>query len=113
MRIIKGMTTTDERKARKSLIGLTAEELAEATKEFDEPTDLSQDRELTPEERERFERSVARGHDPRVRHWLIPFDVDLLDRVEAEVKRRRDAGDPSANCNVVIVEAVKKLLDGN
>lgn len=96
----------------KALLGLTADELAEATKEFDKPMDLERDtRPLTPEERAWFEEAIGRGpgrpakpEDEKVRRVLISIDPELLTRLDAETQRR------NTSRSGLIAEAVKKML---
>ena len=98
-------------KENNALLGLSAEELAEATKEYDEPTDLDRDtRELTPEEREWWERAQrgpgrpAKPEDEKVRRVLISIDPELLTRLDAETQRR------NTSRSGLIAEAVEKML---
>jgi hypothetical protein len=55
-----------KRKKQKRYDEMTTEELAEATKEFDEPFVIDKFRPLTPEERKLWNRAKRKGGRPRV-----------------------------------------------
>jgi hypothetical protein len=72
---------------------MTADELAEATKRFEEPFVADQSRPLTPEEREQWNRAKKKRGRPRVgrgfKRISVSIEQGLLERVTALAKERR------------------------
>lgn len=80
--------------ATKKYTQMTAAELAEATKEFDQEIDLERDtRPLTEEERERFERARRAPHLSLMsdskggRRVLVTLEPKLLEQADAYARR--------------------------
>jgi macrodomain Ter protein organizer (MatP/YcbG family) len=72
---------------------LNTHELADATKQFDEPMVVDRSRPLTPEEREQWERAKRKRGRPRVgrgcKRVSISLEKGLLRRINAYAKKRR------------------------
>ncbi|MGA2582306.1 MAG: hypothetical protein ABSG31_03435 [Tepidisphaeraceae bacterium] len=64
---------------------MTAEELADATKQFDKPIPLSKTRPLTPNEHLFFE---FMRRDPSISICTVPIDSDLLRKATAAARKR-------------------------
>ncbi len=78
---------------RKPYWEMTAKELAEATKQFDEPFVVDQARPLTAAEREQWNRARRKRGRPKVGHGFkrvsVSIEQGLLKRVTALAKKRR------------------------
>src|SRR4051812_38513495 len=68
---------------------MSADELAEATKEFDRPLPMSRLRPLTKAERARFERARRAGTRGRQLMHALKLDPKLVLQAEAYAKRKR------------------------
>jgi hypothetical protein len=72
---------------------MNAEELAEATKEFDEPSVVNRSRSLTPAERQRWNRAKRKRGRPKVGNGFkrvsVSMEQGLLQRATALAKKRR------------------------
>jgi hypothetical protein len=78
---------------RKPYWEMTAEELAVATKQFEEPLVADQSRPLTPAEREQWQRVKRKRGRPKVgqgfKRVSVSLEQGLLQRVTALAKKRR------------------------
>ncbi len=78
---------------RKAYWEMTGDELAGATKEFDEPFVADKSRPLTPAERERWKNLKKRRGRPRVgmgfKRISVSVERGLLKRVNALARKRR------------------------
>jgi hypothetical protein len=78
---------------RKPYWEMTAKELAEATRQLDEPFVVDQSRPLTPAEKEQWQRVKKKRGRPRVgqgfRRISVSMEQGLLKRVTALAKKRR------------------------
>jgi len=72
---------------------MNAKELAEATKQFDEPFVVDQSRPLTPAEREQWNSASRKRGRPKVgqgfKRVSVSLEQGLLKRVTALAKKRR------------------------
>src|ERR1700730_660203 len=72
---------------------MTPKELAEATKQFDEPFVVEQSRPLTPTEREQWKRLKRKRGRPKVgrgcKRISVSMEQGLLKRITALAKKRR------------------------
>ncbi len=78
---------------RKPYWEMTSKELAEATKQFDEPFVVDQSRPLTPAEREQWKRLKRKRGRPKVgqgfKRVSVSLEKGLLKRATALAKQRR------------------------
>ena len=78
---------------RKPYWKMTPRELAEATKQFDEPLVADQSRPLTTAEREQWNRLRRKGDGPKasqkLRRVSVSIEQGLLERVTALARKRR------------------------
>jgi len=72
---------------------MTRQELAEATKSFDEPFVIDQSRPLSPARREQWKRVSRKRAKPKISQGFkrvsVSLEQELLRRVTALAKRRR------------------------
>jgi hypothetical protein len=72
---------------------MTADELAKATKQFDEPFVADQSRPLTPAEREQWKRVSGKKGRPKVgqgfKRISVSFEQGLLERINALAKKKQ------------------------
>jgi hypothetical protein len=78
---------------RKAFWEMTAKELAEATRQFDEPFVAKQSRPLTLEEKARWRRAKGKRGRPKVgqgfKRISVSIDQGLLQRATALARKRR------------------------
>ena len=68
---------------------MTADELADATREFDRPVSAARTRPLTRVERQRWERARGAGGRGARRVVVVPLDDELFRRAGDYAKRRK------------------------
>lgn len=108
---------TKPRNATKPFTKMTAAELQEATKEFDKPADLKEWRQMTPDERARWER-VRRGGSARGRPRIGSGSGTVLVPVSMErsLLQRADvyAGRLGVKRSFLVAKALERLMkDGD
>jgi len=87
---------------------MTARELADATKQFDEPLVVDRSRPPTPKEREQWKRVKRKRGRPKVGHGCkrvsISVEKDLLKRITAYARKRQ------MSRSGLVAEAFEELL---
>jgi hypothetical protein len=96
---------------RKAYWELTAKELADATKQFDEPFVIDQSRPLTPSERKQWNRAKTKRGRPKAgqgfKRVSLSIEQGLLHRATALAKKRR------ISRSKLFAEAIEQTLAEN
>src|SRR6478736_5522631 len=94
---------------RKEYWDMTTEELAEATKRYDQPNIIDESRPLTPEEVELWKRVKSKRGRPRVgkgfQRISVSIERSLLSRVNSFAKRKK------LSRSKLLAEVLRRALD--